>query len=156
MDEEERLTLRYTQTNMYEIGHERDDQAWSQENHRFNKRNWERAGTRLLASVMTKVLDHWDRLHRVFLREVFADRLPEAQEEHRQILGAIEAGDPDKVETVIRKHNRNALNAYEKYLEVRSEKWLVRSERWKAAWPPPSRGVAFRWIAHARFGTGNL
>ncbi|HXM01562.1 MAG TPA: FCD domain-containing protein, partial [Chthoniobacterales bacterium] len=80
----------------------------------------DRAGTHLLASVMTKVLDHWDRLHRVFLKEVFADRLPEAQEEHRQILEAIEASDPDKVEAVIRKHNRNALSAYQKYLAVKN------------------------------------
>src|SRR3984957_5248638 len=84
-------------------------------------KSFDSAGTHLLASVMTKVLDHWDRLHRVFLKEVFADRLPEAQEEHRQILEAIEANDPDKVEAVIRKHNRNALSADQKYLQVRKE-----------------------------------
>jgi DNA-binding GntR family transcriptional regulator len=119
MTEEERLTLREAVTTMDELVRARDAEAWSQENRRFHQIICDRAGTRLLASVMTKVLDHWDRLHRVFLREVFADRLPEAQEEHRQILGAIEAGDPDRAEAVIRKHNRNALNAYEKYLETK-------------------------------------
>jgi DNA-binding GntR family transcriptional regulator len=107
---------------MDELVRTRDAEAWSQENRHFHQIICDRAGTRLLASVMTKVLDHWDRLHRVFLKEVFADRLPDAQEEHRQILEAIEASDADKVEGVIRKHNRNALGAYQKFLEVRGEK----------------------------------
>ena len=105
--------------NMDELVRTRDAEAWSQENRRFHQVICDHAGTRLIASVLTKVLDHWDRLHRVFLKEVFADRLPEAQEEHRQILAAIEASDPDRVEAVIRKHNRNALAAYEKYLQVK-------------------------------------
>jgi DNA-binding GntR family transcriptional regulator len=121
MTENERVTLRDSVTKMDELVRTRDAEAWSQENRRFHQIICDRAGTRLLASVMTKVLDHWDRLHRVFLKEVFADRLPDAQEEHRQILEAIEAGDADKVEGVIRKHNRNALGAYQKFLEVRSD-----------------------------------
>jgi len=115
------MSLRDSVTKMDELVRGRDAEAWSQENRRFHQIICDRAGTRLLASVMTKVLDHWDRLHRVFLKEVFADRLPDAQEEHRQILEAIEASDADKVEGVIRKHNRNALGAYKKYLEVRGE-----------------------------------
>src|ERR1700745_762616 len=121
MPEEERLSLRDSVTKMDELVRTRDAEAWSQENRRFHQIICNRAGTRLLASVMTKVLDHWDRLHRVFLKEVFADRLPDAQEEHRQILEAIEASDADKVEGVIRKHNRNALGAYKKYFEGRGE-----------------------------------
>jgi DNA-binding GntR family transcriptional regulator len=118
LPESERLTLRELVAKMDELVRKRDAEAWSQENRRFHQIICDHAGTRLLASVMTKVLDHWDRLHRVFLKEVFADRLPEAQEEHRQILASIEAGDPDRVEAVIRKHNRNALGAYQKYLQA--------------------------------------
>ena len=121
MTEDERVALMDAVKNMDELVRVRDAEAWSQENRRFHQIICDRAGTHLLASVMTKVLDHWDRLHRVFLKEVFADRLPEAQEEHRQILEAIEANDPDKVEAVIRKHNRNALNAYQKYLAVKND-----------------------------------
>ena len=119
--EEERQSLKQMVANMDELVRTRDAEAWSQENRRFHQVICDHAGTRLIASVLTKVLDHWDRLHRVFLKEVFADRLPEAQEEHRQILAAIEASDPDRVEAVIRKHNRNALAAYEKYLQVKKE-----------------------------------
>ena len=121
MTEDERLALMDAVKKMDDLVRVRDAEAWSQENRRFHQIICDRAGTHLLASVMTKVLDHWDRLHRVFLKEVFADRLPEAQEEHRQILEAIEANDPDKVEAVIRKHNRNALNAYQKYLAVKND-----------------------------------
>jgi DNA-binding GntR family transcriptional regulator len=121
LPEDERLTLRESVAKMDELVRLRDAEAWSQENRRFHQIICDRAGTRLIASVLTKVLDHWDRLHRVFLKEVFADRLPDAQEEHRQILAALEVGDADKVEAVIRKHNRNALAAYQRYLEARSE-----------------------------------
>jgi DNA-binding GntR family transcriptional regulator len=121
LSEEEHQSLKQMVANMDELVRTRDAEAWSQENRRFHQVICDHAGTRLIASVLTKVLDHWDRLHRVFLKEVFADRLPEAQEEHRQILSAIEASDPDGVEAVIRKHNRNALAAYEKYLQVRKE-----------------------------------
>lgn len=119
--EEEHQSLKQMVANMDELVRTRDAEAWSQENRRFHQVICDHAGTRLIASVLTKVLDHWDRLHRVFLKEVFADRLPEAQEEHRQILAAIEASDPDGVEAVIRKHNRNALAAYQRYLQVSKE-----------------------------------
>ena len=115
--EEELLMLREAVKKMDELVETRDAEAWSQENRRFHQIICDHAGTRLIASVMAKVLDHWDRLHRVFLKEVFAHRLPAAQEEHRQILQAIEGHDPDKVETVIRKHNRNALAAYQRFLQ---------------------------------------
>jgi DNA-binding GntR family transcriptional regulator len=58
------------------------------------------------------VLDHWDRLHRHFLKEVFVDHLPIAQKQHWQILGAIRSGDADRVEKLVRKHNQSALRAY--------------------------------------------
>jgi DNA-binding GntR family transcriptional regulator len=121
LTEEEHQSLKQMVANMDELVRTRDAEAWSQENRRFHQVICDHAGTRLIASVLSKVLDHWDRLHRVFLKEVFADRLPEAQEEHRQILAAIEASDPDGVEAVIRKHNRNALAAYQKYLQVSKE-----------------------------------
>jgi DNA-binding GntR family transcriptional regulator len=62
------------------------------------------------------VLDHWDRLHRHFLKEVFVRHLPVAQKQHWQILRAIRTGDPDEVESLVRKHNQSALLAYQDYL----------------------------------------
>jgi len=93
-----------------------DAEAWSQENRHFHEFICARAGTQLVASLITKVLDHWDRLHRHFLKEVFANHLPIAQKQHWQILRAIRTGDADEVESLVRKHNQSALRAYEEYL----------------------------------------
>lgn len=93
-----------------------DPEQWSQENRRFHQFICERSGTRLIGSLMSKVLDHWDRLHRYFLKDVFAQRLATAQRQHREILRALRARDPVKVELLIRQHNQDSLSAYEKYL----------------------------------------
>jgi DNA-binding GntR family transcriptional regulator len=93
-----------------------DAEAWSRENRYFHELICARAGTHLVAGLISKVLDHWDRLHRHFLKEVFVRHLPIAQKQHWQILRAIRTGDPDEVEGLVRKHNRSALRAYQAYL----------------------------------------
>ena len=93
-----------------------DPELWSQENRHFHKYICEKSGTRLVGSLMSKVLDHWDRLHRYFLRDVFARRLPQAQREHWKILKALRARDPTETEAVIREHAQASLTAYTKYL----------------------------------------
>ena len=94
-----------------------DAEAWSQENRHFHEFICAHAGTPLIASLIVKVLDHWDRLHRHLLKEVFVDHLPIAQKQHWQILNAIRSGDADRVENLVRKHNQSALRAYEGFLE---------------------------------------
>jgi DNA-binding GntR family transcriptional regulator len=91
-------------------------EAWSQENRHFHEFICARAGTQLVAGLISKVLDHWDRLHRHFLKEVFVRHLQVAQQQHWQILRAIRTGDPDEVESLVRKHNQSALRAYQDYL----------------------------------------
>jgi DNA-binding GntR family transcriptional regulator len=94
-----------------------DAEAWSQENRHFHEFICARAGTQLTYNLITKVLDHWDRLHRYFLKDVFVEHLPIAQKQHWQILRAIRTGDPDLVEDAVRKHNQSALRAYEEHLK---------------------------------------
>jgi len=120
LTDDDRRMLKDIVTGMGALVAAGDAEAWSRQNRQFHQFICDRAGTRLIGSVMTKVLDHWDRLHRVFLKEVFAKRLPEAQKEHQEILQALNERDPDKVEKVIRKHNRHALNAYQEYLARRA------------------------------------
>src|SRR5208283_5631464 len=93
-----------------------DPERWSLENRRFHSFICEKSGTRLVGSLMSKVLDHWDRLHRYFLRDVFARRLPQAQREHWKILKTLKARDPGETEAVIREHAQASLTAYTKYL----------------------------------------
>ena len=93
-----------------------DPELWSQENRHFHKYICDKSGTRLVGSLMSKVLDHWDRLHRYFLTDVFARRLPQAQREHWKILKTLRTRDPAETEAVIREHAQASLTAYTKYL----------------------------------------
>src|SRR4029077_1804072 len=95
-----------------------DAEAWSQENRHFHEFICAHAGTQLVAGLITKVLDHWDRLHRHFLKEVFVRHLPIAQKQHWEILRAIRSGDADQVERLVRKHNQSALRAYQDHLRL--------------------------------------
>jgi DNA-binding GntR family transcriptional regulator len=94
-------------------------ELWSQENRHFHKFICDKAGTRLVGSLMSKVLDHWDRLHRYFLKDVFARRLPQAQREHWKILKTLRTRDPAETEAVIREHAQASLSAYTKFLSTR-------------------------------------
>jgi len=93
-----------------------DPELWSQENRRFHSYICEKSGTRLIGSLMSKVLDHWDRLHRYFLKDVFERRVRQAQREHWKILKCIQSRDPDRTEAVIREHTRTAMAAYKRHL----------------------------------------
>jgi DNA-binding GntR family transcriptional regulator len=93
-----------------------EPELWSQENRHFHSFICEKSGTRLIGSLMSKVLDHWDRLHRYFLKDVFARRLRQAQREHWEILKSLRARDPARTETVVRQHAQAAMSAYQKHL----------------------------------------
>jgi DNA-binding GntR family transcriptional regulator len=96
-----------------------DPELWSQENRHFHSFICEKSGTRLIGSLMSKVLDHWDRLHRYFLKDVFARRLRQAQHEHWEILRTLRTRDPARTETVVRQHTQAAMSAYQKHLNTR-------------------------------------
>ena len=93
-----------------------DPERWSLENRRFHSFICERSGTRLIGSLMSKVLDHWDRLHWYFLNDVFARRLRQAQREHWEILKTLRTRDADRTEAVVRAHAQAAMTAYNKHL----------------------------------------
>jgi DNA-binding GntR family transcriptional regulator len=95
-----------------------DPELWSQENRHFHKFICDKSGTRLVASLMSKVFDHWDRLHRFFLKDVFARRLPQAQREHWEILKTLKTRNAAKTEAIIRKHAQASLSAYTQYLSL--------------------------------------
>lgn len=85
---------------------------WSTENKRLHAFICECAGMPLVASMMNKTLDHWDRLRRYYQHDVFAHRIAAAQREHHRLLSAFKAHDADAVETIVRQHNEAALQAY--------------------------------------------
>ena len=95
-----------------------EPELWSQENRHFHKFICDKSGTRLVGSLISKVFDHWDRLHRFFLKDVFAKRLPQAQREHWKILRTLKTRNAARTEAVIREHARASLSAYTQYLSA--------------------------------------
>lgn len=91
---------------------------WSQENKHLHLFICECAKTGLVQKMMQKVLDHWDRLRMHYLKDVSAQRIKIAQQEHKQMLKAFRARDLDKLERVIHEHNQSALASYIQHLSA--------------------------------------
>lgn len=95
-----------------------DSLQWSQENTRLHLLICDWGGTLLVKSVMNTVLDQWDRLRNHYLKDRLIHRKEHAQQEHWALFHALQGGDPDRVEDVVREHNRNALALYAKQLQA--------------------------------------
>ena len=93
-------------------GLESDLDAWSAANMRLHRFICDCAGMPLVKSALVKALDHWNRLRRYYLNDVFAHRVHAAQKEHWQMLRAMRACDAERLEKVVRGHNQAARKAY--------------------------------------------
>lgn len=96
---------------------EGDLDAWSAANMRLHQYICDCAGMPLVKSMLTKALDHWNRLRRFYLNEVFAHRVHAAQKEHWQMLRAMRSCDVARLEKVVSDHNRAASAAYAEHFE---------------------------------------
>jgi DNA-binding GntR family transcriptional regulator len=90
---------------------------WSEANVRLHEFICDCANMPLVKSLLTKTLDHWKRLRQVYLHDVFAQRVQEAQKEHWQMLRAMRACDTERLERIVRNHNRAAHAAYATHLK---------------------------------------
>jgi DNA-binding GntR family transcriptional regulator len=89
-----------------------DLDAWSAANVRLHQFICDCAGMPLVKSTLTKVLDHWDRLRRHYLNDVFAHRVRVAHRDHWQMFRAMRGCDVDRLERIVHEHNRAARDAY--------------------------------------------
>ena len=71
----------------------------------------------LLQDLLRRALDNWDRLRRHYFRGVLLKRIPQAQADHRRIVGQITNRDLGALELTVRNHNQSALAAYSAYLD---------------------------------------
>lgn len=94
-----------------------DAEQWSQDNVQLHLFICDRAGMSLTQELFRRVVDHWNRLRRYYLKDVFAHRIYDAQKQHWQLLAALRTRNPNHVTEVIRDHNQSALRAYQAYLE---------------------------------------
>ena len=92
------------------------DDHWGDLNAEFHRQVSRIAGMPMLIEMTERVLSHWDRLRRYFFRGVLSHRVEQANDEHRLILAAMQARDFEALETLVKRHNRDALAAYTEYL----------------------------------------
>jgi DNA-binding GntR family transcriptional regulator len=93
-----------------------DPEQWSEANVRYHRLISSCSETTLVESMMENLLNHWDRLRRYYLKDVFSHRIGEAQAEHWKMYEALREKDADRFEEITRSHNRSALKSYIEYL----------------------------------------
>lgn len=96
-------------------------EKWADLNTRFHEAISAASGLPLLEEMTGRVLGRWDRVRRYYFKGVLRHRVDQAQQEHREILAAIQARDLPRLEALVRTHNQGALAAYMSYLNGRPE-----------------------------------
>ncbi len=95
----------------------REYERWAEMNGRLHRSIGDVAAMPLLREMTDRALSRWERLRRHYFQGVLVPRVEQAQREHRDLLAALVARDPDTSERVVRAHNRNAQAAYSAFLE---------------------------------------
>jgi DNA-binding GntR family transcriptional regulator len=90
---------------------------WANLNTRFHTTISRFAALPLLQEMTERVLSRWDRVRRYYFSGVLVHRVDQAQEEHHQILSAMQARDLARLEEVVRRHNQGALADYPGFLD---------------------------------------
>ena len=90
---------------------------WLTANITFHRKIAELAVMPLLVDFTSRVLDEWERISHFYFQHVTSARLPQAQEEHRQIVSLLRAGDAERLDTLAIAHNRAANQAYQSMLQ---------------------------------------
>ena len=93
-----------------------DPEQWSQYEIELQSRICEKANMPLLRNLLLRTADHWQRLRRICLGEAFARRIPTAQQEYRDYLITLRAGNSDHVTQLMLEHNQRALDDYMTHL----------------------------------------
>lgn len=90
-------------------------ERWSEANVEFHRLICERSGAVLVDALLERVLDHWVRLRRLYLR-THTPQIEERQREHRELMSAMRGRDTKEVARVLSRHNRKALAEYVDHL----------------------------------------
>lgn len=82
-------------------------------------------GNDFLTSYYRAMLDHIVRIRVYFLSRFEVKRLHETIDEHKELLQAIAAGDPDRAETAMRQHLFRSLANIKDYIFNDKETWKL-------------------------------
>ena len=94
-----------------------DSATWLTSNIAFHRKIAELAHMSLLVDFTNRVLNEWERITHFYFENVTSSRLPQAQQEHRQIVSLLLSGDTDSLKELAATHNRAANQAYQAILQ---------------------------------------
>lgn len=89
-----------------------DYQRWGDLNATFHRMIAMIAEMPLLLEMTDRVLRQWDRVRYHFFNQMMPYRAEQAQSEHRAILQAMRDNNDERLDQLVKQHNRNALSAY--------------------------------------------
>ena len=112
-----------------------DPNLWSEHNAQFHHLICRCSEATLVPGMLARLLLHWDRVRRQYLDDVFGQRIAKAQEDHWLMFEAIKANDPDRLETIVRDHNRSALRDYISYLRRTGHDMVQMPSAWNLDGP---------------------
>jgi DNA-binding GntR family transcriptional regulator len=93
-----------------------DYQCWGDLNASFHRTIAVIAEMPLLLEMTDRTLRQWDRVRYHFFSQVMPYRAEQAQSEHRAILQSMRDNNIERLELLVKQHNRNALSAYLAYM----------------------------------------
>ncbi|MBW7884860.1 MAG: GntR family transcriptional regulator [Caldilineaceae bacterium] len=94
--------------------------GWTEDNRELHLFICDRAGLSLLPVMLSMLLTHWSRFCHFYLYDVIARRIQTAQAEHWALLETLRTRDASAVAKLIQRHNRGALEDYQRYLQTRA------------------------------------
>jgi len=89
---------------------------WSQLNRQFHLRVAEIAQMPLLTDFTKRVFDQWERIRVYYLKDVLAQRLPKAQQEHHEIFELLRERRGDELAAKAVAHNMQAKESYQSWI----------------------------------------
>lgn len=98
---------------------EGDSDRWSTLNNQFHLTVAGITRMEMLLEFTSRALDSWDRLRRCYLKAVVSSRPAHAQTEHHQMIDLFAQRDTKRLIALVKKHNRNAMEAYQALLAER-------------------------------------
>jgi DNA-binding GntR family transcriptional regulator len=95
----------------------RNPSSWLKLNIAFHRKIAAIASLPLLSDFTNRTLDEWERISHYYFKNVTSSRLPQAQQEHRQVIALLRDRDADALVALAASHNRAANLSYQALLK---------------------------------------
>jgi DNA-binding GntR family transcriptional regulator len=95
-----------------EVKINQEPDRWAELNATFHLALAGLAGLPRVDAELRQAFDHWGRIRRRFFTSILAQHAEADEADHHRIVRALKAGNADRVEDLLRAHNRKALSRY--------------------------------------------